>query len=139
MVHGFVGDDRDWLAANTCLFLIVNYFFYEVLVEFLRQRLPWFDWMRTDPLKSGIKICLCSMFDILFTVMPIVLVISDYQNGLKYQVYQMSLTALLLLFHYLDGSHQNRPIISSWLLPGGVNSKRGMYDVVTRTETFKSG
>ena len=78
MVHGFTGDEQDWLAANTCLFLIANYFFYEVFVEFLRQRVLWFDLLRTDIYKSRLKIVFCSIFDILFTVMPIVYVISDY-------------------------------------------------------------
>jgi len=87
MVHGFTGDQEDWYAFSTCLFHIVNFFFYEVLVEFLRQRVAWFDWMRTDIIKNGKKILLCSVFDIALTVMPMVYVISDYKNGLKYLFY----------------------------------------------------
>jgi hypothetical protein len=36
MVLGFTGDAEDWLVANTTIFLITNFFMFQVLVEFLR-------------------------------------------------------------------------------------------------------
>jgi len=36
MVLGFTGDSEDWLVANTTIFLITNFFMFQVLVEFLR-------------------------------------------------------------------------------------------------------
>ena len=36
MVVGFNGDEEDWLVANTTIFLITNFFLFQVLVEFMR-------------------------------------------------------------------------------------------------------
>ena len=36
MVIGFTGDSDDWLVANTTIYLITNFFMFQVLVEFMR-------------------------------------------------------------------------------------------------------
>lgn len=100
-------------------------------MEFLRQRNQWFDMMRTDIYKSKTKILFCTVFDILVTVMPVVFCIADYKNGLYWQAFNIILTIVLLTVHYLDGSHEKRPIISNWFMPGGSNPGKRFYEVIT--------
>ena len=135
MVEGFKGDNEDWLSASTCLFLITNYFMFQVLVEFLRQRWTWFDQMRTDIIKSRVKILICSIFDILLSVMPIVYVISDYENGPKYIMYTLVFTMMLLAVHYIDGSHKKSPIISNWFI--GENHARRLYEIISTGDSLE--
>jgi len=85
MVYGFTGDSSDWWTFNICLFMISNYLMFQVLVEFLCQRLDWFADMRQNWYRrwqSHIWVCTC--FDILVTVMPAVWITADYKNGLKF-------------------------------------------------------
>jgi len=82
----------------------------------MRQRWTWFDQARTDIFKSRVKILICSIFDILVSVMPVVYVISDYKNGLKYIMYTIAFTMMLLTVHYINGSHKKSPIISNWFV-----------------------
>lgn len=135
MVEGFKGDNEDWLTATTCLFLITNFFMFQVLVEFMRQRWNWFDQVRTDVFKSRVKIFICSIFDILVSVMPVVYVISDYKNGLKYNVYTLAFTMMLLTVHYVDGSHHKSPIISNWFV--GADHKKRLYEVINTLDSLE--
>ena len=80
LVTGFNGDTNEMNVVYITLYLITNYFAFEVLVGFLATHFSWFKWVRTDIYKNSWKILFCSLFDITCSILPIILVIAEYKH-----------------------------------------------------------
>ena len=102
-VTGFAGDPNELNPVYITIFLITNFLTYQVLVAFLVAHVPIFRWLRTDIYKDRSKILFCSLFDITCSVLPIVMIIADYENAHLYHITGFSLIFFLILVHVLTG------------------------------------
>ena len=131
-VTGFNGDPNELNPVFITLYLITNFLTYQVLVGFLVAHSPWFKWTRTDIYKNRWKILFCSIFDIICSVLPIIMVISEYKHAYLFHLSAFSLIFFLLLVHVLTGKQKTHPIFSTWLFPGGANKHRRFYEIDIR-------
>ena len=100
---GFNGEPTDVNVAMVTIYLITNYLAFQVLVAFLMSHSSKFREMRTDIYRSRRKIVLCSIFDIICSVVPIIYVIADYDKAHLYHMGAFCLIAALLTIHVVTG------------------------------------
>ena len=103
MVTGFVGDNSPVPVFSICAFLCTNDLLFNIIVTFLRQSNTFFNEIRTNPYETRPRIVFNSLFDTLMCVMPPVVFISDYHNGLMYHGAVFGLIAAIFVTHSVLG------------------------------------
>ena len=103
LVTGFIGDVNEMNVAYITIYLITNYFAYQVLVAFLVAHSSWFKWVRTDIYGNRLKILFCCFFDIMCSTVPIIFVISEYKHAYLFHLSAFSLIFFLMFIHILSG------------------------------------
>ena len=104
LVTGFNGELSDEMnIAYVTVYFCTNFFTFQVLLGFLVSHSSWFKWLRTDIYENRLKIFLCSLFDIIGSVIPIVFAYAEYDHAIFFHISAFSLIFLLMLIHTLTG------------------------------------
>lgn len=86
--------------------------------------------MRTETFENRWKILFCVLFDILILILPIVVMVADFRRGWQYVLAEIGVMIMIVV---IDNNLpvKGKPLVSSWLLPGGSNVYRRLYEIET--------
>ena len=142
LVVGFNGTEEDdsqhMYTVLLTIILPLNSFFWGVLVSFLSVQNENFRKSRDNPLQTSVSLLKASLYDILFTLLPILAAWACHEHVLSLHLLLLGLILLIQMVHKASGKDKKMPIISNWILPGGSNPHHGIYSIETSVETTYS-